>query len=244
MIFIGYSSKDRYDVVEPMMFHFKNYGFHLWYDFHDMFVSDNRNKVNFEFGIKGSKYIIFFISKNFFSSKCAVEELDYAQKLYEQGSVTLFIIFYEYMAHELPEEFKWLSKIIYCEISKHTGTIFVANQIIEKILHDSLNILPYRSFSELSKQLPENSYISKLLETYLSLDLSNYSARIALLYALYLYLDTQLKLNKDSINSKIINKIYKLTSLNLSIDHLSLHIFELAIILLTNDILQNREYDI
>ena len=90
MIFIGYSSKDRYTIVESMVFHLKNYGFNVWYDFHDMYLSDARFETNFEHGIKDSKYVIFILSPNFFTSKCAVEELDYAQTLYEQGTIKLF----------------------------------------------------------------------------------------------------------------------------------------------------------
>lgn len=55
MIFIGYSSKDRYTIVESMVFHLKNYGFNVWYDFHDMYLSDARFETNFEHGIKDSK---------------------------------------------------------------------------------------------------------------------------------------------------------------------------------------------
>ena len=65
MIFIGYSSKDRYTIVESMVFHLKNYGFNVWYDFHDMYLSDARFETNFEHGIKDSKYVIFILSSNF-----------------------------------------------------------------------------------------------------------------------------------------------------------------------------------
>lgn len=48
MIFIGYSSGDRYTVVESLVFHLKNYGFEVWYDFYDMFLGDNRYEENFK----------------------------------------------------------------------------------------------------------------------------------------------------------------------------------------------------
>ena len=59
MIFIGYSSGDRYTVVESLVFHLKNYGFEVWYDFYDMFLGDNRYEENFKKGISGSHYVIF-----------------------------------------------------------------------------------------------------------------------------------------------------------------------------------------
>lgn len=148
MIFIGYSSDDRYTVVESLVFHLKNYGFDVWYDYYDMFLGDNRYEENFKKGISGSQYVIFIISKNFFTSNCAKEELDYAQLLYEKGEIILFPLLYHMSANELPKEYNWITKIIYNEIEDHSGTLFVANQIIERMLHDEVLNSKYRSFSE------------------------------------------------------------------------------------------------
>ncbi len=238
MLFIGYSNKDRYNVVESILFHLKNYGFSIWYDFYDMLVGDNREKENFEKGIKKNKYCIFVISENFFKSKCAVEELDYARELYENELITLFLLFYNYDANLLPNEYNWMKKIIYSEITSHSGTLFVTNQIIEKILADKIKKVKFRSVSEISKELKHsNSFLHNLFETYLDMDISNYSARIAFLYSSYLYLLCHKKRSKLDFCHKIISKIYKLTSLNISIDHLSLKLFEQCVILLMNDII-------
>ncbi|MDO4308413.1 MAG: toll/interleukin-1 receptor domain-containing protein [Eubacteriales bacterium] len=148
MIFIGYSNRDRYDIVEPMIFHLKNYGINVWYDFHDMFLSDNRFHENFELGIGKSRYVIFIISHNFFDSNCAVEELKYAQMLYEKGEIVLFPVLYLLKASDLPNDYSWIKKIIYNEVNEHSGTLFVTNQIIEKMLHDESKLLPFRSFPE------------------------------------------------------------------------------------------------
>ena len=112
MIFIGYSSGDRYTVVESLVFHLKNYGFEVWYDFYDMFLGDNRYEENFKKGISGSHYVIFVISKNFFSSNCAKEELDYAQLLYERGEIILFPLLYCMSADELPQEYNCFEKFV------------------------------------------------------------------------------------------------------------------------------------
>ena len=163
MIFIGYSSQDRYEIVEPMLYHLKNYGINVWYDFHDMFLSDNRYSTNFKVGIGESKYVIFIISHNFFNSKCAVEELDYAQSLYEKSEIVLFPILYMMKASELPEEFNWIKKIIYNEVNQHSGTLFITNQIIEKILYDEIQKLSLRSFPEIC------NYFKKTSDLYLVL---------------------------------------------------------------------------
>lgn len=239
MIFIGYSSKDRYTIVESMVFHLKNYGFNVWYDFHDMYLSDARFETNFEHGIKDSKYVIFILSPNFFSSKCAVEELDYAQSLYEQGTIKLFPILYLLEANQLPEPYNWIRKIIYNEINEHSGTLFVTNQIIEKLLYDQVKTMALRSMSEIAQFCLKNDfcYLYKLAEAFMNLDLSNYSARIAMLYSMYLYVDTQ---NENSNIDIIVRRIVNFTSLNISLDHLSLSIFQLAIIIKLNKYLQQN----
>lgn len=236
MIFIGYSNQDRYEIVEPMVFHLKNYGIDVWYDFHDMFLSDNRFHENFEIGIGGSQYVIFIISHSFFNSNCAVEELKYAQSLYEKGEIILFPILYLIKASELPNEYSWIKKIIYNEVTEQSGTLFVTNQIIEKMLHDESKTLPLRSFPEISEYLNKqsNTYINKLIETYLSLDMPNYSAKMALLYAAYLYIYAEENTKFDTYIDKIINRIVTFTSLNISLDHLSFSIFQLTVLIALN----------
>lgn len=240
MIFIGYSSKDRYDIIEPMVFHLKNYGFNVWYDFHDMYLSDDRYHTNFELGIGESKYVIFILSHNFFDSKCAIEELDYAQTLYEKNEIILFPVLYMIKASELPDSYNWIKKIIYNEVNEHSGTLFVTNQIVEKMLHDETKKMAFRSFSEINKHLqnkPE-TYLSKLLETYLNLDIPNYSAKISLLYAIYLYISDTKKITHEEYIIKIIDKIVTFTSLNIYLDHLTFNIFQLAVLLALNKYLQ------
>ena len=236
MIFIGYSNQDRYEIVEPRVFHLKNYGIDVWYDFHDMFLSDNRFHENFEIGIGGSQYVIFIISHSFFNSNCAVEELKYAQSLYEKGEIILFPILYLIKASELPNEYSWIKKIIYNEVTEQSGTLFVTNQIIEKMLHDESKTLPLRSFPEISEYLNKqsNTYLNKLIETYLSLDMPNYSAKMALLYAAYLYIYAEENTKFDTYIDKIINRIVTFTSLNISLDHLSFSIFQLTVLIALN----------
>lgn len=240
MIFIGYSNQDRYDIVEPMVFHLKNYGIDVWYDFHNMFLSDNRFLENFELGIGGSQYVIFIISHNFFNSNCAVEELKYAQTLYERGEIVLFPILYLIKASELPNDYNWIKKIIYNEVNEQSGTLFVTNQIIEKMLYDKSKELPFRSFSEISNCFKKQSemYLNELLETYISLDMPNYTAKMALLYAAYLYISIKDDKKYDICISKIIKRIFTFSSLNVSLDHLTFSIFQLTMLIAFNKYLQ------
>lgn len=243
MIFIGYSNADRYSIVESIVFHLKNYGFNVWYDFYDMFLGDSRYEENFQHGIKNSKYVIMVISNNFFTSNCAKEELDYAQFLYERGDIVLFPILYKIEANDLPKEYSWIKKIIYNEVNEHSGTLFVANQIIERILHDKCTNCEWRSFSECSHYMETHNllYLSILIESYLHLDIQNYTARIALLYAVYLYIKNKSISVDESYIDKIIKRIFTFTRLNISLDHLSFSIFSLSMLLLVNDFITRLE---
>lgn len=197
-----------------------------------MYLSDNRIETNFINGIGKSTYVIFIISNNLFTSQCAIEELKYAQDLYEKGDITLFPILYLLKASEVPEEYNWIKKIIYNEVTKNSGTLFVTNQIIEKILHDECSSLQYRSFSEISDFM--EPYLKELLEVYLMLDTPNYSAKMALLYAAYLYISFQKNIQFETYIVKIIKRIITFSSLNITLDHLSYHIFELTILISLN----------
>lgn len=237
MIFIGYANDDRYTIVESIVFHLKNWGFHIWYDFHDMYLGDDRQKTNFDYGIGKSKYVIFIISRNTFKSKCALEELIFARKKYEQNEIVFFPILYEFTANELPREFFWLRKIIYNETSVSSGTFYVVNQIIEKVLQDLKKTLKYKSLSALSQCLRTyNLYLSLLLETIESVDLDNYCARMGILYSVYLYISTELNTLDDFPLHcrKTIERIFALTRLNISIDHLTYGIFQDTILIATN----------
>lgn len=240
MIFIGYSSDDRYSIVESIVFNLKNYGFNVWYDFYDMFLGDSRFEENFQHGIQNSNYVIMIISKNFFDSACAKEELDYAQFLYERGKIVLFPILYKIESKDLPKEYCWIRKIIYNEIHEHSGSLFVSNQIIEKILHDKCNNCKLRSFSECSHYLNsyKKYYLSTIIETYLQLDIPNYSARIAILYTVYLYIKSQFQYTDEKYTEVIIKRIFTFTKLNITLDHLSFSIFSLSVLLLLNDFIE------
>ena len=143
-------------------------------------------------------------------------------------------------ASERPEDYNWIKKIIYNEVNEQSGTLFVTNQIIEKMLYDESKNLLYRSFYELSKlcYIQEKRYLGNLLDTYISLDLPNYSARIALLYAAYLFITIEGNEKYDTYINKTIARIFSFTSLNISLDHLTFNIFQLTMLIALNTYLQ------
>lgn len=234
MIFIGYANDDRYSIVESIVFHLKNWGFHTWYDFHDMYLGDNRVKVNFEYGIEKSSYVIFVISYNTFKSQCALEELLYTRELQENSKIVLFPILYEITADDLPREYLWLKKIIYNETTKISGTFYVVNQIIEKVLSDYKNTLVIKNLSLATQNLNIiDPYLGTLINTLDSIDLDNYNARMGILYAVYLYVYDAIRQIPELplFCTKAVERIFSLTRLNISIDHLTYGIYQDIIII-------------
>lgn len=41
-MFICFAAEDRYRIVEPIVFHLKNYGINMWYDRYSLIMGDNR----------------------------------------------------------------------------------------------------------------------------------------------------------------------------------------------------------
>lgn len=236
MLFIGYSSKDRYMIVEPLLFHLKHMGFQVWYDFHDMFLGDNREKVNFEYGIGTASYIIFVISPHLFESECAQEELAYTKDLVESQKAVLFPLFFQYDPHDLPEKFCWIRNIIYNEVQIDSGTRYVAFQITERILQDELLIKPGEALQLLAKKFSQSSYVMKLLSLWHSVDERNYAVRIGLLYSLICYIKPKVSRYKETVEY-----IFSLLQMNEPANHLLYSVFEKSTIMLLLDQDQSGE---
>lgn len=123
-MFICFSSADRYTVVKSCLYHLKNYGFTVWYDYHELILGDKKREKNFENAIKSNKYFIIIYSKNLFNSPCAVEE---EKLIFEQAktrNVVIFPLLYNMKFEELPKIYQnKLENLIYNEIDDATGSI-------------------------------------------------------------------------------------------------------------------------
>ena len=100
MIFFCFSSKDRLQIVEAILFHITNYELPVWYDRHKMLMGDDRDYKNFEEGVEQSKYAVIIVSPNALESACAQEEMELIYKRYSDGEMTVFPIFYNIRASD------------------------------------------------------------------------------------------------------------------------------------------------
>lgn len=238
MVFFCFSSKDRLQIVEAILFHITNYELPVWYDRHKMLMGDDRDYKNFEEGVGQSKYAVVIVSPNALESICAREEMNMIHKRHADGEMTVFPIFYNVKASELPEGLRWMTKLVYKELNPSTDAYSACNHIICRVLLDELEKYKIRSINrylELYGHNPALSYITKLLKSYCRISDDNRNAQIALLYASCLYIQEHYNL-KDipAFYYAGVDRLFDYTRLHLPIDLRETLIFERLTLLLIN----------
>lgn len=239
-IFICFAAEDRYDVVEPIVYHIKNYGADVWYDRDRLLVGDNRQEINLNQGARDSAYSIVIISKHLFQSRCALEEASIIYKEWYEGNKTVFPVLYGINPDALPDEFIWIKSIIYKEITKDSGTREFATHLMCRITEDALYDYPYRDLIDVidhGSVLPK--HIHKLLQDYCLLDASNINSRITLLYAIYTFLSENepLEMEFSEIIRKTFNRLFSETKLNIHVDYRDIWLLENMLCLYMNQLL-------
>lgn len=236
-MFICFSSADRYTIAKSCLYHLKNYGFSVWYDYHELILGDKKREKNFDNAIKNNKYFIIIYSKNLFNSPCAVEEEKLIFEQAKDRNIVIFPLLYNIKFEELPKIYQSkLENLIYNEIDDTTGSINSINQVITKILIDKLNTSPYDLTPTIKNIDIENIndlYLSRTLYSYCQIDDQNFNARISTLFCLAKYIELNYTIdveNKYLIN--ILNYLFKFTNLNIVYNHKELIIAELSLLLL------------
>lgn len=238
-LFICFAAEDRYNIVEPTVYHLKNYGIETWYDRHSLIMGDNRINKNLNEGVRDCQYAMIILSKYISDSKCAMEEISIIKAQHEQGKVTVFPILYELSPNEIPYELCWIKDIIFKEVDRHSGTREICNHIACKITSDIVNNCSYHTIQEIINNsthvLPTPT--NEILKCYQNIDNSNLNSRIALLYAVYLTITHSKKIEYDSLLcmvAKIFERLFSETKLNLTIDYRELWLLENAICILVH----------
>lgn len=243
-IFICFAAEDRYTVAEPIVYHMKNYGFPVWYDRTELLMGDNRVKKNLFEGAGKAEYVIAVISSNSASSECFMEELEIVRKRYCKSKVKVFPVIYEISPQKLPNNLQWLCELIFKEVSISSGTREVCNHVACKITNDLLSDYEQKNLNLIATNCNIPALIKGFIETYLSIDNENLNARISILYATNLtmqsiYIDHSFDNNYVNLVSRIFTRIFDETRLNLKIDYRELWLLENAICLLINIYLES-----
>lgn len=238
-LFVCFAAENRYNIVEPTVYHLKNYGIETWYDRDALIMGDNRIIKNLNEGARDCKYALVILSQYTSNSNCAMEELSIIKTRHDQGEVTIFPILYELSPINIPHELSWIKELIFKEVDRHSGTREICNHIACKITGDIVNEYTYHTIRDIvynpQPLLPPPAY--EILKSYQQIDNANLNGRIALLYAAYLTIVHFSEIRPNSLTNlvvKIFERLFSETKLNLAVDYRELWLLENAICILAN----------
>jgi len=230
-LFICFAAKDRYDVVQSIVYHLKNYGVNIWYDRYELVMGDDRIKKNIEEGVGKCEYALIILTKNTANSMCATEEIAVLESRYRNKEVVIFPILYELKPYDIHHKFEWIKTLIFKEINRGTGTLEICNHIACKVTFDILDNCKYRTIKEVVNDklqlLP--TIVVSLLDKYTKIDNANLNSRVTLLYATYLIIcesENLIRGHLFEIPYKVFERLFSETLLNLSIDYRELWLLE------------------
>ena len=238
-VFIAFAAEDRYDIVEPLVYHLKNYGIDLWYDRHALLMSDNRVETNLIEGAAGCGYAIIVLSKHTAKSSCALEEISILEARFKQGDVTVFPILYELTPNELPEKLCWIKTVIFKEVVRNSGTREICNHIACRITKDFLVDCNYRHVQDIILRPPDKLPLDSvaILKSYIEIDHANLNSRVSLLYATYLTIihTTNNAKRVSPLVTRIFDRVFSEIRLSLATDYREIWLLENTLCLLIND---------
>jgi hypothetical protein len=239
-IFVAFSSIDRYEVVESILYHLANYGIAIWYDRHRMRLGDLYCD-NFSEGISNTDYAVVILSRNINSALCLKEEMECIKAQFDQGKLTVFPLLYKIKPDEIPIEYQWITKLVYKEFDDKSGTLLICNHIMSRILTDELQKCSHQSLYDLQKSMSQegkDAFLETMLRSYLDIDRNNLNARIAILFCLYTYATIKYGI-VDILPQhywRVFERFFSYTKLHLEVDSREMLILELAIMILINKV--------
>ncbi len=239
-MFLCFSSGDRYTVVKSCLYHLKNYGIPVWYDYHELILGDLKKEKNFEHAINNNEYFIIIYSEAFFKSPCALQEEGMIFSQLKDRKIVIFPLLYNIKFNELPLAYKnKLENLIYNEIDDISGSINSINQIVTKYLIDKLGIpstAKTPTLYEYDASKITDLYIQELMRDYINIASDNFNARISLLSCIFKYLENKTVISKEyNFISHTIRYLLKYTNFNIEYNHKELIIAELCILNLINN---------
>lgn len=237
MFFICFSHVERYKIAQSLSYHIKNFGFRVWYDYDELFIGDNGDRLNFDEGLNISQYIVIIVSQNLFHSSCAIEELNAIYELYKNKKIVIIPILYDLTGENIPNKYSWLKELIYSELKNENGTADIATQIVAKYFEDQIRTERFRTINELIDQEESlfDNYINDLLISYLKLDMRNICGKISFLYATskYIYFRySDIEIPYHCIKS--ILYLQQFSNLNITINFKEISIMENALTITLN----------
>lgn len=216
MIFLCFSVKDRFPLVNDFYHFLSNFGIDIWYDRKNIYLGDNRENINIKNGAKNKavNYAVIFYSNHFKDGNICLNEYEILVNRYKKNEIFLFPVFINHIPNKIDEPFNILKKLVYKEIQSQNDFLSLSLHIIGKITSDELCNTKYHTIKEID--IYKNDLYTKLLVEYQNIDGTNYNMRIAFLYSLYVVLSY--KNNVSYFHYKTMNFIYHQNCLSMLID--------------------------
>ncbi len=237
-VFVCFAATDRYEIVQPIVYHLKNYGINVWYDRYEMVMGDDRYQRNIVEGAGMCKYALIVLSSNTINSICATEEIKILESRYYRNEVVIFPVLFEIEPCDIPPAFCWIKELIFKEVTRGTGTLEICNHIACKITQDYLNGCKYKTITEIINNdllLPRSVIV--LLHKYTQIDNANLNSKVGLLYAVYTIIqsDNNIVIALDELPTKVFERLFTETLLNLTVDYREIWLLENSLCILIDN---------
>lgn len=187
-IFISFSGAAREQYALKFMNFFNIYGFHCWYDQHELFLGDLLKETIISEGINNSKYCILIINKTYLEREWPCTE---AKLLYNRlNKEVVFPILLDISKEDLQQsKLSFLLNVKYQFLKTNESIYPIAFQILNRIFHDITIGLKYNSMTTLTQFLQRLSLSNSIdlynaLQTYDNFSETNYRDKTVFLICL------------------------------------------------------------
>lgn len=188
MVFLCFSIKDRNNLINDFNQYLQNFGIDTWYDRKNIFLGDNRIKINIDEGVKSEKvnYAIIFYSENFKNGNICQEEYKILENRYNNDEIHIFPVFLNTVPKNIDTQFKLCLQLVYKVINDYNDFYPLSLHIISKITADHLKDCLYKNLNEIiEKSKNKESAIITLLIEYEKITATNYQMRLGLLFGIF-----------------------------------------------------------
>ena len=219
MIFLCFSVKDRFPLVNDFYHFLCNFGLDIWYDRRNIYLGDNRWEKNISCGAKNPRvnYAIVFYSDRFANGNICLEEFEILENRYYKGEVYIFPVFISDVPDKLSPKFEICKKLVYKQICSQADFNALALHIVAKITTDEISEARFQSVRDIELNYKDKtSIVYKLIVEYQNINKNNYNMRIAALF--YIYLIVSHGQRKNFMHHKTMEFIFHQNCLDILID--------------------------
>lgn len=209
MIFLCFSVNDRVPLINDFYHFLSNFGIDIWYDRRNIYLGDNRNKVNIKNGAENPNinYAIIFYSDNFRNGNICLDEYEILVNRHKKNEVFLFPVFISNIPEKIDKKFEICKTLVYKQIKDQSDFFSLCLHIIAKITSDEIKISKYQEIKDIELYYKDKEcLLYKLITEYQNIKKTNYSMRVAFLFSLYTVISYKNKINY--FHYKTMNFIY------------------------------------